>query len=300
MQASYWVRNMRIPIVILLCLGLFAGACSKAPEERQYPLTGQIIGISSDRLEATIKHDEIKGLMEAMTMPYRVKDAKEFEGLVPGDLISATLVVVSSTGHLKDVKKVGTAPLAPATSPPPSTGVGPDLLTPGQPVPNMSFLDQEGQPRRLDGYAGSVLLLTFTYTRCPMPTFCPLMDRHFATLQQAVMTTPVLADRVHLLTVSIDPEADTPPVLKAHAQTLRADPRFWTFLTGARDEIDRFAARFGMTVVRDGNDALNITHTLRTAIIDSRGRLVKVYAGNDWTPPQMLAVLKPLAETEGD
>src|SRR5205085_10273657 len=131
----------------------------------------------------------------------------------------------------------------------------------------------------------------FIYTQCPMPTFCPLMDRRFASMQQPLRDDASLED-VRLVTVSFDPATDTPPVLKAHARQLNADPARWTFLTGDRDEIDRFASRFGVQVSRALNDPRDITHNLRTAVVDADGRLVKVYTGNDWTADQVLADLR--------
>jgi protein SCO1/2 len=121
-----------------------------------------------------------------------------------------------------------------------------------------------------------------------MPTFCPLMDRHFAAIQQK------LKDRgnelqVHLLSVSFDPLTDTPPVLKAHAASLGADSRLWTFVTGDRDQLDQWASRFGVSVSRDMNNQREISHNLRTAIIDRQGNLVQTYIGNEWTPDQVLA-----------
>jgi protein SCO1/2 len=112
------------------------------------------------------------------------------------------------------------------------------------------------------------------------------------------MQKPLAADptlrKVHLVTISFDPVTDTPPVLKQHAKTLNADLTRWTFLTGDRDDVDQFAARFGVSVGRALNDARDITHNLRTAIVDADGKLVKVYTGNDWTPDQVLADLKTL------
>jgi protein SCO1 len=128
-----------------------------------------------------------------------------------------------------------------------------------------------------------------------MPTFCPLMDRNFAAIQTKLKEDPSLASArkgVQLVSISFDPITDTPPVLKKHAATLGADPKTWTFLTGDRDEVDKFAGRFGVSVARVTADARDITHNLRTAIIDPSGRLVKVYTGNEWTPDQLLADLK--------
>ena len=135
--------------------------------------------------------------------------------------------------------------------------------------------------------------MTFIYTRCPLPTFCPLMDRHFAALQTSLKADASL-QAVRLVTVSFDPITDTPAVLREHARRLNADLTRWTFLTGDRDEIDQFAARFGVSISRAMNDARDITHNLRTAIIDADGKVVKLYTGNDWSPEQVLADLKAL------
>src|SRR5256885_2582851 len=119
------------------------------------------------------------------------------------------------------------------------------------------------------------------------------MDRHFAVLQKS-LTEDASLKRVHLVTVSFDRAPDTPPVLKRHAKTLNADLTRWTFLTGDRDNVDQFASRFGVSVTRAMNDPRDITHNLRTAIVDADGKLVKVYIGNDWSPDQVVADLKHL------
>ena len=245
----------------------------------------------------TVKHEEIKGFMPAMTMPYEVRDAKLLDGLAPGDLINATLVVVSNGAYLSAIKKVGQAPLEkpPTEAPNPSAASGFELLKPGDAVPDGAFVDQNNRKRRFSDFKGSPVVMTFIYTKCPLPTFCPLMDRHFASLQKSLQSNPALGS-VRLATVSFDPVTDTPAVLKAHAKRLNADLGRWTFLTGDRDEIDQFAARFGVSISRAMNDARDITHNLRTAIIDADGRIVKVYTGNDWSPDQVLADLKAMDE----
>ena len=96
-------------------------------------------------------------------------------------------------------------------------------------------MDQDGRKRSFDSFKGSPVVLTFVYTRCPLPTFCPLMDRHFVTIQTSLANDAALR-RVHLVTVSFDPSYDTPPVLKKHARELKADLSRWTFLTGDRDD----------------------------------------------------------------
>ena len=117
------------------------------------------------------------------------------------------------------------------------------------------------------------------------------MDRHFVTIQERLKADPARS-KVHLATVSFDPATDTPPVLKKHAQQLGADLTRWTFFTGDRDDIDKFASGFGVTIGRDLSDPKNITHNLRTVIIDPEGKLKKTYTGNEWTPDQILADLR--------
>jgi protein SCO1/2 len=287
---------MRAFVVLSLCLALASAACSKAPDQRTYTLQGQVQSLDIPRKLVTVKHEEIKGFMPAMTMPYEVADAKALDGLAPGDLINSKLVIFSNGAHLVDIKKVGTAPLEkpPAEAPnPPTASSGFELLKPGEAVPDGKFVDQDGKARSFGSFKGSPVAMTFIYTRCPLPTFCPLMDRHFASLQKSLKADPALKD-VKLVTVSFDPVTDTPAVLKKHAKSLDADLSRWTFLTGDRDDVDQFAARFGVSVDRALNDARDITHNLRTAIIGADGKVVKVYTGNEWSPDQVLADLKKL------
>ena len=264
----------------ILLLAVLTSACAGGSDQREYTLQGQILSVAADHMEANIKHEEIAGFMMAMTMPYKVRDAKELEPLTPGDLISATLIVVSNDAYLKDVKKVGEAPLEtpPSGSAPAASGF--ELLKEGQPIPSARFLNQDGQAVDIASFKGSVLAITFIYTRCPMPTFCPLMDRHFVAV---------------LLSVSFDPLTDTPPVLKKHAEALKADPKVWSFLTGDRDDVDQFAARFGVAITREMNDQRDITHNLRTTIVDANGNFVKAFTGNEWSPDELIADLERVA-----
>jgi protein SCO1 len=273
---------------------LAAAACGGKSDERRFTLQGQVISLDPARKLAVVKHEELKGFMPAMTMPYEVEDAKALDALAPGDLINATLIVFSNGARLTEIKKVGSAPLEQPPAPNPSASSGFELLRPGEAVPDGSFVDQSGRKRRFSDFKGSPVALTFVYTRCPDATFCPLMDRHFASLQKTLEADPALKP-VKLVTVSFDPATDTPAVLTKHAKSLDADLTRWTFLTGDRDEIDQFAARFGVSIARSMTDQRDITHNLRTAIVDANGKLVKSYTGNEWKPEQLLADLKTLA-----
>jgi protein SCO1 len=272
-----------------LCALAVATACSREPEPQQYQLTGQVLGVKPEASEVLIKHEDIVGFMPGMTMPFKVRDEALLKSVQPGDMVTATLVVGGTNAYLSTLSKTGHAPLD--VPPPAEASSGFELLKPGEEVPNQLLIDQDGKPRPLSTLRGHRVALTFIYTRCPMPDFCPLMDRHFATIQREIRKIPALAD-VRLLSVSFDPQFDTPPVLKAHAQKYEADPQIWSFVTGDRDEITRFAARFGVSVEREEQNPIDITHNLRTAIIDPQGRLVKVHTGNSWTPADIVADLK--------
>lgn len=270
-------------------------ACAPAHPKNAYTLQGQILSLDAAHKSLNIKHGDIKGLMPAMTMPYTVHDATLLSGLAAGDLIDATLVVESNDAYLSTIRKTGTAPLEkpPAEAAMPAVPNRVELLREGDAVPDAPFVDQNAMRLHFSKFTGVPVVMTFIYTRCPLPNFCPLMDRHFAAIQQVLETDPLLA-AVRLVTVSFDPAVDSPAVLKAHGKALGANFARWTFLTGDRDDIDRFASRFGVVVSRASNDPRDITHNLRTVVIDARGRLAKAYTGNDWTPEQVIRDLKGL------
>jgi protein SCO1/2 len=224
--------------------------------------------------------------MQGMTMPFTVNDDTLLSGKQPGDLVTATLVVGETQAYLSSLTKTGHKEI---TEPPPPPPVA-DILTAGQSVKDASLVDQDNKPRSFSSFKGHRLAITFIYTRCPLPDFCPLMDRHFASIQKTIASTPALAD-VRLLTVTLDPDFDRPAILKAHARRREADPAIWTFLTGDPPEVNKFASQFGLYVEHNPQNAIDITHNLRTAVIDPEGRLVTAHSGNSWTPAELVADL---------
>ena len=277
-----YTRMVSLAVVILVA------ACRQEPPARQYELQGQILGIEASRNEVLIKHGDIKGFMPAMTMPFTVKDAALLSGKQPGDLVTATLVVGDTNAHLSALTRTGHAPLDAGAAPVPAA-----VLVPGDPIPEATLVDQDGEPRPVSSFRGHRVALTFIYTRCPLPEFCPLMDRHFATVQKTLQGDAGMRD-VRLVSVTLDPEFDTPAVMTAHAARFRADPAIWSFLTGDPKEVAAFSHALGIYTERDLGTGANLTHNLRTAVIDAEGRLVKVHSGNDWTPADLVANLKAI------
>lgn len=273
----------------LLAAIAFAASCSRAPEAKAYQLQGQVLAVRPDTSEILVKHEDIPQFMPAMTMPYKVKDARLLEGRAPGDLITATLMVAPEEAWLSAITRTGSAPLpedAPTRMP---AAAGVVLLEPGDAMPEATLTDQDGTNMSL-GARGSALVITFIYTRCPLPQFCPLVDRRFAEIQKLAAADPALRGKVRLLSISFDPATDRAAVLRAHAARVGADPAVWRFATADEETVDRLAATFGVNVIREADGT--ITHNLRTAVVDPRGRIVAVHDGNDWTAPAIVDELK--------
>jgi protein SCO1/2 len=273
----------------ILAAAVAAAACSRGEAPKRYELTGQVLAVRADRQQITIKHDDIEGYMPAMTMSFVVARPDLLSGREPGELVKATLEVEDMIARLVEVTRTGTAPLPELTN---ETELAAGLLEVGDEVPDAAFVDQADKRRSFAEWRGSHVLVTFIYTLCPLPNFCPLMDQNFATIQGAMSEDAALRGRVKLVSISFDPAHDTPAILAAHATRRRADPAVWTFLTGDRVTVDRFAARLGVGVVRPGDDSNVITHNLRTIHVGPDGRIVKIYSGNEWIPSQVLADLR--------
>jgi protein SCO1/2 len=274
---------MKQVIIVALSVAVVCG-CTRT---RQYELKGQVLAVDNARREVTIRHEDIRGFMPGMTMPFKVSEPKLLDGIAAGDLVTATLVVGDNEAHLSTIARTGHASLPPGEPVPAAA----HILEPGAPVPDVALVDESGAPRHLSEWKGRTLVVTFVYTRCPLPEFCPRMDRNFAEVQRAIGANPRLRDRVHLLSVSFDPEYDTPAVLREHARRVGADPATWTYATGERDAIDAFGKALGMSVFRDDLEKQQIVHNLRTAVVGGDGRLVTIFNGNDWATADLLAVL---------
>lgn len=273
-----------LPVLVL------GAACSTpAPATKTYTLTGQILAVHPGKQSLTIKHQDIPGYMPGMTMTFAARDASMIAGREAGEMVKATLEIGDTWSRLTSVEVTGREPI---TAMPAELALAEGLLKEGDPLPDATFVDQNGRARSLREWRGSPLAITFTYTRCPIPEFCPRIDRHFARAAAAIAGDDVLRGRAKLLTVSFDPGHDTPAVMKAHAKTLGADERVWTFATGTREDVEMFAARFGVAVTRSGDLPDDIMHNLRTIVVDAGGTIRALHSGSDWTPARLLDDLR--------
>ena len=282
-------RQARLAIQLVPLALLAAFACRKAPPIREFAVVGQIVAIDRSTNYVTLRHEDIKGFMPGMTMPFAVKDPALLEGRVPGDLVAATLQVQNTDAWISRLTRTGSAPLpAPAERPAPG-------LAPGDRVPDQAFVDQDGVPLTMAWTDGRVAVVTFIYTRCPLPDFCPAIDRRFVELQTSIRGAAGSLADARLLSISIDSAFDRPAVLNAHAKKLGADPKVWRFVTAPPAEIAAFGRQFGIDVRQTGPAPADIEHNLRTVVLDRNRRIVETRTGSGWTAADLLARLRTVA-----
>ena len=272
-------------LALTLTLSVFAAGCARTEPAKTYELTGQVLSVNQEKQLVTIKHEDITGLMPGMTMSFPVTKPELLNGREPGELVRATLEVTDALGRLATIERVGFSALPTDSN---AAAMAGNILDVGEAVPDAAFIDQANRRRSIAEWRGSATLITFIYTQCPLPNFCPLMDQNFAKLQKAIAADAGLKAKARLVSVSFDPEHDTPEVLAKHATRLGADAAIWTFLTGDRATVDKFAARLGVGVLREDT----ITHNLRTVLMGADGRIAHIYSGNEWAIATVLADLR--------
>jgi protein SCO1 len=295
-------RRSALPV---LALGLLAAGCDSgrptaatqggvkkaAPPTKDYKLVGVVRRVDRESGEVAIRHEAIPGFMPAMTMPFDVKDKELLSELRAGDEVEGTLRV--SGDHSELVALEVTKPAVALAGPPPGPAPRPPLAV-GEEVPDFSMRTQDGEVLRLSDLRGKVVALTFIYTRCPVPDFCPLMDRKFAELAERVKALPGWPARVRLLSVSFDPEHDTPEVLARHARLKGAAPPLWTFAVASHDELRKVAGPLGLAYGPAGGEVI---HNLVAAVVGPDGKLAwsaTGRAGKAWQPAEAVRAMKPL------
>lgn len=246
-----------------------------------------------------IAHQDIPGYMPAMTMPFNVADTPDVTELKPGDRVRFQLHVTDDASRADHFERLGRAAEPRPSSALPKPG---KRLKAGDTVPGFQLADEEGRP--LDGAAylkGHFTVVSFLFTRCPVPEFCPLTARKLRDVQSALQGDPRVRDRSQILVITIDPEFDTPTVLKAYGESVGADPHFWKFATGNPEQVKTLMGEFGLYAER--NNGL-LDHTLATAVVGSDGRLLEVWRGNGWKADEVADFVRfraaPMAEKTGE
>jgi protein SCO1 len=287
-------RRRLLPLFLLVALAAPACRREAAPASGQrYPLEGRVVEVDVASRKVTIAHGDISGFMPAMTMPFVVleKDAALLQHVGPGDAITATLVARDSRYWLEDLVVVKKGVPDPNATPGPRS----QEPHPGDAMPDVALVDQDGRSLRLADLRGKAVALTFIFTRCPLPEFCPLLMVKFAAAQALLTREPGLAARTRLLTISFDTAYDTPDVLRAFGRPLqKTTPPFthWSLATGKDEAIRALGGALGLDYVEESR---SFTHNLRTAVLDPEGKLRRLFRGNDWTPEELVAELKAAA-----
>jgi protein SCO1 len=274
-------------LVACLCPGLMLTciACTKKPAGKRYELQGRVVAVDSGSREITVAHQDIPGLMPGMTMPFQVARSEDwvFGKIAPGDHIHATLVMTDhaelqdiSFTQANDTGSDGTSNLR--------------VPEPGDDVPDFALVNQFGKTIHLDQFRGKPLLLTFIYTRCPMPDFCLLMSNNFSEVLKQLQKNPSTFAKAQFLSISIDPAYDTPSVLHSYGERYvgKVDPAFqhWEFASGSPETVRKAADFFGLSYNQKQDQ---VVHTLQTVLIGADGKIAKVYPGNEWKPPEVAA-----------
>jgi protein SCO1 len=294
-------KFLLFPLSIMI-FGLIVSACSSGPSKspeasnaaQRYEVKGKVISADKSEHKVTIAHEEIKGYMEAMTMPFTLLEDWVYSELKPGAQIQATLVVDQGRSWLEnpvvsnvvDPNLVGKAE---------ESGVEPAA---GTETPDFALVNQDGRKISFKQYRGKALIMTFIYTRCPLPDYCPLMTRNLTEINRELRNKPALRDKTRLLSVSVDPEYDTPNVMRDYGTRFAGSDKDlfkrWEFATGSPEQIKSVAQFFGLNYWKDDKDQNQVIHGLRTAIIAPDGKVARVYRGNDWKPEDVLKDLEKL------
>ena len=280
------MRKLFCTVCIVHC-ALSIGVIRAADTE--YVVKGMVLRADPANRSFVVSHEKIVGLMESMIMPFDVRDAKELAGVVPGAVVEFTLVVGDNAAYATKIKvqRYQSVEQDPRTARRLAVmrqmaGLATTPLDIGAPVPDFTLIDHTRQPLRFSSLAGKVVVVNFIYTRCALPQFCLRVTNNFGVLQKRFAKE--LGKDVVLLTITFDPQRDTPEALAAYASQWKPDPKTWHFLTGPVADVRKVCALFGVEYFPD--EGL-MNHSLRTAVIDRKGTLVANIEGNSYSPEQL-------------
>jgi protein SCO1/2 len=273
-------------------LPLFSG---EATNPQSFMAKGTVMEFKPDGRTVVIRHEAISNYMAAMTMPFKVKDSKELAGLHRGDEISFRLQVTETESWVDRISKIGTVSLPPNEKPADAQPAEMQTTRPGHPLLDYKFTNELGQAVSLNDFRGQALAITFFYTRCPLPDYCPRLSKNFQAASQKLGSLPGGPANWHFLSISFDTELDTPQMLKAYGNSYQYDPKHWSFLTGPPDKIGELARQSGASYEFDAG---TFNHNFRTLIVDASGHLQMVFpTGGDLSDQIVAEIIKAAAVT---
>ena len=281
-----------VVMAVTVAVARSRGGTRDEPGTQRYQVTG-VVTASPAEGRVMVAHDEIPGYMAAMTMPFAVDPAAP-PAVRAGDRVRFTLRVAADSARAEQFEVTGYDPsIAAALQQSRTAKAG--RLRPGDAVPDFALTTEKGDRLTTADLKGRATAVTFIFTRCPVPEFCPLMSKRFQDIQRRIAADPALGD-ARLLSITLDPGFDTTPVLEAYARAMQADPARWNFLTGTPDEIAALTRAFAIHAEKNG---VFLDHTLATAVIGPDGRVTEIWRGNHWNAAQVVDALRSAASASG-
>jgi protein SCO1/2 len=267
-----------------------APATDAAVTNQTYSVHGVVQAIPPDHRHATIKHEKISGYMAAMTMDFSVRDTNALTGIAPGDEIAFTLVVTTNDDWIENIQRTGKAGV---TAPAGWHLAEPDL-TVGDTLPDYEFLSESGRPVRFSDFRGRAVAFTFFFTSCPLPEYCPRMNRNFSEARKLLAADTNAPANWEMLSISFDSSFDTPQILSGYAKFYRGDDtNHWLFVVASTNTLASLGPKVDLNFWRENG---SISHNLRTVVMDGAGKITKQFDGNDWTPQQLADAIRAAAE----
>ena len=293
---------MRQSILFLVSALLFASCQGAGPsetdtsKEKRYQMTGTVISVDRSAKKASIAHEKIPGFMDAMTMDFVIKEEWVFEDLKPDAKVNAELVVDNTKDPSYWLEKI-VVTSAPKPGDPPLPKKE-DVAVEGKRMVDFALVNQDGKKITTSDFEGTAWALTFIYSECPLPNFCIAMSKNFSDIANEIAEDDKLKEKIRLLSISFDPERDTPEKLKSYGlgylgkDSKTKDFSIWQLAVGKDKDVRKVADFFGLRYEIDENDKTQFNHSLRTAVITPEGKVAKVFSGSDWKTEELSAELK--------
>ena len=267
-----------------------APATDAAVTNQTYSVHGVVQAIPPDHRHATIKHEKIPGYMAAMTMDFSVRDTNALTGIAPGDEIAFTLVVTTNDDWIENIQRTGKA----GVTAPAGWHLAESDLTVGDTLPDYEFLSESGRPVRFSDFRGRAVAFTFFFTSCPLPEYCPRMNRNFSEARKILTDGTNAPANWEMLSISFDSSFDTPQILSGYAKFYRGDDtNHWLFVVASTNTLASLGPKVDLNFWRENG---SISHNLRTVVMDGAGKITKQFDGNDWTPQQLADAIRAAAE----
>ncbi|NOT46338.1 MAG: redoxin domain-containing protein [Acidobacteria bacterium] len=294
---------MRYILLLFTTILLFT-SCQKtqtAPasaEAKHYPIKGKIVSVDKANKKVKLDHEAIPGFMEAMTMDFPIHEDWVWNDLMPGAEVHAELVVDSSAKDPYWLEKIGIVALPNPNQP--AVPINEKFAQIGKEVPDFSLTNQNGKKFSLKDYRGKALAITFIYRECPLPEFCVKMSKYFSDMANQIASDPAGKEKIRLLSISFDPERDTPEKLKQYGlgylgKDAKDDFTVWQLAVGPDKDVKAIADFFGLRYETDATDKTQINHSLITAVISPEGKVTRIFSGGNWTPEEVMSELQSMA-----